>query len=80
MANVTIIENTGLPRFYSDIDDVQFVQSGDCDYCDHDYDKELCKGCFNHYGRGDGVLVLIKDGKAYMTYDADEYEECEIND
>lgn len=80
MAKVIVTENGGTFRTYKNIDDVQYVQSGECDYCDHDYDKELCKGCFNHYGRGDGVLVLIRGDKACITYDADEYEEVKIID
>lgn len=78
MATVKLTESTGITRFYKNIDDVDFVQ-GICHSCDiGQHCSECPKDCFEYLGRGDGVLVLIRDGQAHITYDNDDWKSYKI--
>lgn len=50
------------------VDDFEIVEDGECDFCE----QESCNGCFGHLGRGDGVLVLIKNGQCIKAIDIDD--------
>ena len=59
-------------REFTHLDDVEIYQSGECDDCGADRENGECAGCFGYLGRGDGVLVLIKDNKLVARFDLDD--------
>lgn len=60
------------------IDDFEIVQG--CDCCDIGHHCSECpKDCFEYLGRGDGVLVLIKDGECVKAIDTDDIFDYNFN-